>query len=196
MPRLPAPSFASLALIAAVVGCQKPDAAAPAPAVAPVAAPPAEAPPTAAVALPAPASAAAAPTPAPAVARPLPPGSPTVLPPGHPPVDAPAAIAIGEFAAADLRIAELRKHRAEHAGKPVRIRGRVTKVNSGILGRNWLHLQDGSEGELVVTTEAEAAPGALVLATGKVAVDKDVGAGYQYDLLVEDATLEVEQPAP
>ena len=200
----------------AAAACQKTEPAAQAPAEAAVAAPAAELPPAAGVALPETASPAAGKNGAPPLAEvagkplppghppvggadsapPLPPGSGEALPPGHPPLPDAPAIAIGEFAAADLRIAELRKQRANYGGKAVRIRGRVVKVNSGILGRNWLHLQDGSEGKLVVTSTAEAAPGALVLATGKLAVDKDLGAGYQYDILLEDATLEVEQPAP
>lgn len=206
-----------VALVLASTGCQKSEPAAEPPAEAAVAAAAAEAPPAAGVQLPAAASPVAPvrgaapplaevagkplppghpPVGAPGSAPPLPPGSGEALPPGHPPLPAAPAIAIGEFAAADLRIADLRSKRTDYSGKQVRIRGRVVKVNSGILERNWLHLQDGSEGKLVVTSTAEAAPGSLVLATGKLAVDKDVGAGYQYDILLEDATLEIEQPAP
>jgi hypothetical protein len=130
-------------------------------------------------------------------AKPLPEGA--TLPPGHPPIGPSAEVAVGEFPAADLRIADLRAKRGEKANQSVQIRGRVVKVNSGILGRNWLHLQDGTEGKLVVTTTAEVAVGALVLVKGTVLVDHDVGAGYKYDVLLQDAVV-VEQsgsdPAP
>lgn len=124
------------------------------------------------------------------------------LPPGHPPVGGgnahpavPAAdsVAIGTVAPADLAIADLRAQRQAKAGQSVAVRGRVWKVSRGILGRNWLHLRDKDGGEdLVVTSEQDAQPGQLVLARGKVAVDRDLGMGYQYDVLVEDAALTVE----
>lgn len=124
------------------------------------------------------------------------------LPPGHPPVGAgnphpavPAAndVTIGTVAPADLAIADLRAHRAANAGAVVAVRGRVWKVSRGILGRNWLHLRDNDGGEdLVVTSLQDAQPGQVVLANGKVAVDRDLGMGYQYDVLLEDATLVVE----
>ncbi|MSP91681.1 MAG: hypothetical protein EXR79_07740 [Myxococcales bacterium] len=66
-------------------------------------------------------------------------------------------------------------------------------MSRGILGRNWLHLRDNDGGEdLVVTSLQDAQPGQVVLANGKVAVDRDLGMGYQYDVLLEDATLVVE----
>lgn len=128
------------------------------------------------------------------------------LPPGHPPIGgdphggaapsagtgAPAEVEIGTFPVADLSVADLRTQRAAKAGQTVSVRGRVIKVNHGILDRNWLHLKDSSEGKLVVTSKADAPVGALVLAKGKIAVDKDLGAGYQYDVLMEDAEVTVE----
>jgi len=77
----------------------------------------------------------------------------------------------------------------------VTVRGRVVKYNGGILGRNWLHLQDGSgelakgTNDLTVTTTGAAAIGDVVTATGTGAVDRDFGAGYTYTVMVEDAAL-------
>ncbi len=119
------------------------------------------------------------------------------LPPGHPPLEAPVAVEIGAFAAADHTIMDLRQNRVALAGQVTSVRGRVTKVNRGILDRNWLHLQDKvGEKDLVVTTTADAKPGDLVLAKGKVSVDRDVGAGYQFDVLLEDAAISSEAAAP
>ena len=78
-------------------------------------------------------------------------------------------------------------------GKEVTLRGKVVKYNSGIMGKNWLHLQDGtgSEGtnDLTITTDATVAVGDMVTVRGVLSADKDFGFGYKYDLIVEDATV-------
>ena len=94
-------------------------------------------------------------------------------------------------------VQEIWSRRQELAGSVVRVRGRVVKCTSGVMGRNWLHLRDGSgaqgEGdELTITTDAVATVGSLVLVSGTVAVDKDFGYGYRYDLLIEGASVSVE----
>ncbi len=95
-------------------------------------------------------------------------------------------------------VAEVYAQRTELNGKVVTVRGRVTKYNSGILGRNWLHLQDGSgsagdkTNDLTVTTEGQEAPvevGSVVEITGTLALDQDFGSGYSYPVLVEKATI-------
>jgi len=81
-------------------------------------------------------------------------------------------------------------------GAPVKVRGKVTKFMSGIMGKNWLHLKDGSgadgTNDLVVTTMANATVGDTVLVNGTVAADKDFGSGYKYEVIVEDAEITVE----
>lgn len=95
-------------------------------------------------------------------------------------------------------IAEIFAGKAELGGKTVKLRGKVVKYNAQIMGRNWLHIQDGTgqsaskTHDLTVTSASEAKVGDTVLIEGKVAVDKDFGAGYRYDLIVEDASLTVE----
>jgi hypothetical protein len=65
------------------------------------------------------------------------------------------------------------------------------------MGKNWLHVRDGSGAEgtndLTVTT-AGAMPnvGDTVVVTGPVVLNKDFGMGYQYDVLIEDAQVTVE----
>ena len=83
------------------------------------------------------------------------------------------------------------------AGSEVAIRGRVVKYSPGIMGTNWVHLQDGTEGkdgsnDLVVTTDDAASVGDLVLVRGVVSADRDFGYGYVYELIVEGAKVEVE----
>jgi hypothetical protein len=83
------------------------------------------------------------------------------------------------------------------AGQVVSVRGRVVKCTSGILGKTWLHLRDGTAGpggadDLTVVTDTPAAVGSLALVQGSVTVDRDFGHGYKYDLLIEDASVRVE----
>ncbi|WP_310599044.1 DNA-binding protein [Desulfobulbus sp.] len=81
-------------------------------------------------------------------------------------------------------------------GKTVRVRGKVMKISRMIMGKNWLHIQDGTGNplknhhDLVVTTQEDPGEGTVVTIEGKLAADKDFGAGYRYDVLVEDAKIE------
>lgn len=88
-------------------------------------------------------------------------------------------------------VAEIFRKRKELDGKQVSVRGKVMKVSTEIMGRNWVHLQDGSGDskagthDLLVTTSEEAKTGETVTASGTVAKDKDFGSGYRYQVLVE-----------
>ena len=85
--------------------------------------------------------------------------------------------------------------RASLAGKTVIVSGKVVKYNGGILGRNWLHLQDGSgkaadgTNDLTITTDGTAKVGDVITVTGTVAVDKDFTAGYAYKVMLEGARI-------
>ncbi len=78
-------------------------------------------------------------------------------------------------------------------GKIVRIRAEVVKINSGIMGRNWIHIQDGTSSngqyDLLVTSNENAKPGDVVTVEGKVAINKDFGAGYKYPVMLEEAKI-------
>jgi hypothetical protein len=89
-------------------------------------------------------------------------------------------------------IADLYAQKSTLAGKTVAIRGKVVKYTAGVMGKNWVHLRDGSSAtsdDVTVTTAGETAIGETVTAHGKVAVDRDFGMGYRYAVLIEDATL-------
>ena len=77
--------------------------------------------------------------------------------------------------------------------QPVKVNGQVVKYNAGIMGKNWIHLRDGSgtaaNNDVLVTTAAPAKVGDQVTVSGMVRNDKDFGAGYSYKVLIEDATL-------
>jgi hypothetical protein len=94
-------------------------------------------------------------------------------------------------------VANVWANRKALAGKTVTVRGKVVRFNGGILGRNWIHIQDGTgtaadgTNDLLVTSDAAAKVGDVITATGTVAVDKDFTAGYAYAVLVESAKLEM-----
>ena len=80
--------------------------------------------------------------------------------------------------------------------KPVMVRGKVVKFNGGIMGRNWIHLRDGTgsaadnSNDLLVTTTQKASAGDVVTVQGVVRTDRDFGSGYTYKVLIEEATLQ------
>ena len=103
---------------------------------------------------------------------------------------------VAKAAGPDARtVAEVYAQRAQRKGKPVVIHGKVVKVSNNIMGKNWVHLRDGTgsaadgTNDLLVTTRNAAQTGVVVTARGVVHTDVDLGMGYTYKALVEDATL-------
>ena len=94
-----------------------------------------------------------------------------------------------------ITIAELYSNKDSYAGKKVKISGEVVKFNGGIMNKNWIHIQDGTEAsgnfDLTVTTNDVAEVGNKITIEGTVSVNKDFGAGYSYDVIIEDATIPV-----
>lgn len=128
------------------------------------------------------------------------PDSKGTLPPSHPPPAAPAdvgSIRVAKAAGSNGRtISDIHARAAQLKDKKVAVRGKVVKATNGVMGKNWLHLRDGtgegSSADLTVASSDTAQVGDTVLATGVVHLDRDLGAGYHYDVLVEDAKLEKE----
>ena len=92
-----------------------------------------------------------------------------------------------------LTIQQIYSQSADLKGKSVKIKGQVVKFNKQIMKRNWIHIQDGTGTEndfdLVVTTDKDVKVGDIIIAEGKLAVDKDFGAGYFFPVIIEDATI-------
>jgi hypothetical protein len=92
-----------------------------------------------------------------------------------------------------ISIARLMETQSEYSGKMVKIRGIVTKVNPEIMGKNWIHIQDGTEFngafDLTVTTDSQPSVGDTVTFEGKITLKKDFGYGYFYEVLMEDGKL-------
>ena len=109
-------------------------------------------------------------------------GGPVVVQPNAPP-------------AGGLSIADVWAKRQSLAGKTVAVRGTVVKVNNGVMGRNWIHLQDGSgkaddgTNDLTVTTDAIVTIGDVITVSGTLGVDKDFTAGYAYGAILEQARI-------
>jgi len=112
---------------------------------------------------------------------------------GAPKVVAPADINLKGIKKADQTVADVYAQKAALSGKPVKIRGKVVKFTPEIMGKNWIHLQDGSgqqgSNDLTVTTSGVAKAGDTVVVAGKLSVNKDFGYGYKYDVIVEDAQV-------
>ncbi len=116
--------------------------------------------------------------------------------PGAPPADDARISPITRAVGADARtISELWAQKNHLAGATATVRGVVVKYNPGVMGKNWIHLQDGSgkakDGthDLAVTSLETAAIGDTVTVTGTVRTNRDLGAGYVYALLLEEARV-------
>ena len=96
-----------------------------------------------------------------------------------------------EVQKASMKISDLVSDMKKYEGKEVQLTGECVKVNPNIMGRNWIHLKDGTmdEYDLVVTSNVSIPEGHVVTLKGTVALGKDFGAGYSYEILVENAEL-------
>jgi len=85
------------------------------------------------------------------------------------------------------------KEKDELNGKVVKFRGVVTKFNGEIMDRNWLHIQDGTSYgktfDITVTSDQSAKVGDEIVVEGTLMLNKDFGAGYVYNMIVENAKL-------
>ena len=94
-------------------------------------------------------------------------------------------------------VAEVFTGKDQLAGQKVIVRGKVVKANANIMGKNWLHVRDGSGAEgtndlTVTTSSAVPSVGDIVLVTGTVLLNKDFGMGYKYPVIIEDAEVTVQ----
>lgn len=93
-----------------------------------------------------------------------------------------------------MSIKEAWEKRVSLKDKTIAIRGKVVKASPNIIGRNWIHIQDGTGegsevGRIVFTSKELPKVGDIVTASGVVSVEKDFGSGYFYKIIVENATF-------
>jgi len=92
-------------------------------------------------------------------------------------------------------ISEIFQKRTQLTDKKIKVHAKVVKVSMMIMGKNWMHLQDGTGNvaaknhDLVVTTHSKPKKGSVVTVEGTLHMDKDFGAGYHYDAIIEDAEI-------
>jgi hypothetical protein len=90
-------------------------------------------------------------------------------------------------------VAEIYAESDQLKNQVVSLNARVVKFNGGILGKNWITLKDGTgaekESKIVATSQEILTPGDLVVVKGKVATDVDLGRGYFYKVMLEEATF-------
>ncbi|MBU1100280.1 MAG: hypothetical protein KKA84_07725 [Bacteroidetes bacterium] len=95
-----------------------------------------------------------------------------------------------EPAEGGITIADLYENKADLNGKMVKLSGKVTKFNAAIMSKNWVHIQDGTDFDgnfdLTLTTDDVFEIGTIVEVEGAVAIDKDFGFGYKYEVLLEN----------
>jgi len=96
-----------------------------------------------------------------------------------------------EPAEGSIQLADLFSDREKYKGKMVQVTGKCVKVNPMIMGRNWVHVQDGSgDGlDLTITTSENVQLNEVVTFEGVIALNKDFGAGYKYDIIMEQGKL-------
>ena len=93
-------------------------------------------------------------------------------------------------------VVEIYNQKASLNEKQIVVRGKVVKVSSGIMGKNWIHLQDGTgdvesgTNDIVATTQDSPGVGDVVTVKGTVYKDKDFGAGYRYSVIMEQASVQ------
>jgi hypothetical protein len=105
--------------------------------------------------------------------------------------DPPSERALGKNA---YLVAELVAARNKLAGRSVRVRGEVTKVTD-VQDHAFFHIRDASLGpdgqpaDIVVTSAARPKRGDIATFEGVLRADVDVGIGYKYPALLENATI-------
>jgi hypothetical protein len=92
-----------------------------------------------------------------------------------------------------LSIAKLYVDRANYSGKKIKIKGQVVKINEEVMGKNWIHVQDGTQDgdnfDLTITTLDLVKVDDVVTFEGTITLKKDFGYGYFYEVIMEDAKL-------
>lgn len=92
-----------------------------------------------------------------------------------------------------VSIAALFSKKENYAGKILKVKGKVIKYSAGIMNKNWVHLQDGTDYkgkyDLTVTSLQEVNVGDTVIFEGLISLNKDLGHGYFFEVIMEDAVL-------
>ena len=93
-----------------------------------------------------------------------------------------------------IKLSELIGNKSNYKGKKIIVAGTCVKANYGIMNKNWYHIQDGSKlaGKVLdftITSDDNIPQGAPVAFEGVLRLNKDFGAGYVYELIMENGKL-------
>lgn len=95
------------------------------------------------------------------------------------------------------KVEELFAKKEKLNGKKVTVTGKVVKFSPGIMGKNWIHLQDGSgkqgTNDITITTDQNASIGDKIVVTGNLVTNKDFGGGYKYEVIIEEAAVKADK---
>ncbi len=93
----------------------------------------------------------------------------------------------------EVTVAQIFENSEAFSGKETQIRGIVVKINEGVMGTNWIHIQDGTSGngnfDLTITSQDLPRLNEEATFKGSITLKKDFGAGYFYEVIMENAQL-------
>lgn len=89
-------------------------------------------------------------------------------------------------------IEELYAKKTTLKDKNVKVNAKVVKVSKNIMGKDWIHMQDGSgsagvDDIIATAVNSTVQVGDSITASGVVKVDVDLGYGYKFPVLIEEA---------
>ena len=92
-------------------------------------------------------------------------------------------------------IEEVYSQKKELSKKTVTVRAKVVKFLPGIMGKNWVHIQDGTGSvetktyDITVSTLDTAEVGDEIIVHGTLAINKNLGSMHSFAVIIEDASL-------
>lgn len=102
-------------------------------------------------------------------------------------------IEVIEPVAGGITLGELLGNKSDYSGKTIKVKGKVVKFTPLVMGKNWIHIQDGTrsggEYDLTVTTSGTCEVGDVVTIEGNIILDQDFGSGYAYDIILENGVI-------
>ena len=108
------------------------------------------------------------------------------------PEDIKVSKAVGEDA---YTIEEIYSKKEELSQKTITVRAIVVKFMPQIMGKNWIHIQDGTgsvekgNDDVAVSTLDTAEVGDEVIIKGTLGIDKDFGMSCAFGVLIEEASI-------
>ncbi|WP_024955647.1 hypothetical protein [Sulfurospirillum arcachonense] len=90
------------------------------------------------------------------------------------------------------KISELFANNTALNGKTITAKGKVVKISSAIMGKDWVHVEDNSKNKIIFTVKtgtSNVAPGDVVTAKGTLKANVDLGSGYFYRALIENSSF-------